>query len=66
MILMEQTEKLFSFDEAEGEMLIEKEKQSTECDLIDYKVSKKSTKDGEYFIVTLKKRFKTLQECKEG
>lgn len=66
MIRMEKVEKFFILTEQSAEELITKRKESTEGDLIDYKVSEKETKNGIYYIVTLKTRFKTLQECKDS
>lgn len=63
-ILMEKTEKHFFREEDYAERFIESSKEG-EHDLIDYKLSRKDTKEGEYFIVTLKKRFATLPEAKE-
>ncbi len=65
-ILLEQTEKILFKDEDYAEQYIETQK-NQDFDLIDYKVSKKENKtNGEYFIVTLKKRFKTLAEGQES
>lgn len=66
MIRMEKTEKFFILTEQSAEELITKRKESTEGDLIDYKVSEKEAKDGVYYIVTLKTRFATLQACKDS
>lgn len=65
MIKLEYTEKYICGDEQEAENFIEKLK--VECDgtLVDWKVSRKETKEGEYFIVTVKIRVLTLAEGKD-
>lgn len=65
MLKLEQTEKFLCGDETEAELFIEKLKENDEAVLIDYKVSKKETKNGEYFVVTTKLRYLTLAEGKE-
>ena len=64
MILMEKTEKFFVNSEEESVALIQERKNSSNGILIDYKVSEKETKEGLYYIVVLKTRYATLQECK--
>lgn len=66
MILLDKTEKYFFTDEIKAEDLIEERKKEVEGQLIDYKLSIKETKQGTYFIVTLKTRYKTLTEAKES
>ena len=65
-ILLEKTEKFMCGDEDYAEKLVEKYK-SNQGDyiLVDWKLTRKETKEGEYFIVTLKSRFKTLAEAKD-
>lgn len=64
-IILEKTEKYFFSDEIKAEEAILQQKENSDGDLIDYKLSKKETKDGEYFIVVLKTRYATLTEAKE-
>ena len=65
-ILLEKAEKHYYTDEDYAEKKIETYKNSTDFDLIDYKLSKKETKDKTYFVLTLKCRFSTLNEAKES
>jgi ElaB/YqjD/DUF883 family membrane-anchored ribosome-binding protein len=64
-LLLERTEKLFVSDEDYAEKIVEEAKANTEETLVDYKVSYKTTKDSEYYIVTLKFRKMTLNEAKD-
>ena len=65
-ILMERTEKFMCASEDYAEKLVEKYKaEQDEYTLIDWKLTRKETKEGEYFIVTLKARYKTLAEAKD-
>lgn len=65
-ILMERTEKFMCTDEDFAENLVEEYKANQETfTLVDWKVTRKETKDSEYFIVTLKCRYQTLAEAKE-
>lgn len=65
-IIMESTEKFMVSAEDYAEALVEKYKANQdEYILVDWKLTRKETKEGEYFIVTLKKRYKTLAEAKE-
>ena len=65
-ILMERTEKFMCADEDFAEKLVEEYKANQETfTLVDWKVTRKETKEGEYFIVTLKSRYKTLTEAKD-
>ena len=65
-ILMERTEKFMCRDEDYAEKLVEKYKEEQgEYMLVDWKLTRKETKEGEYFIVTLKTRYFTLTEAKE-
>lgn len=63
--LLEQVEKFITVLEDEAENLVETYKQKQDCVLVDWKISRKETKESEYFIVTLKTRFLTLTEAKE-
>ena len=66
-ILMERTEKFMCVDEDLAEKLVESYKQDQgEYLLVDWKLTRKETKDGEYFIVVLKTRYKTLAEAKDS
>lgn len=62
---MEKQEKFFVTEEVEADLLIEEYKNHEEAMLIDHKVSFKETKESDYYIVTLKLRYKTLAEAKE-
>lgn len=65
-ILMEETFKFMCSSEDTAEKLVESTKNDDSKGLlIDWKLTRKETKDGEYFIVTLKTRHKTLTEAKE-
>lgn len=64
-LLMEKTEKFFCAEEDFAEKLIEERKESEDGMLIDYKLSVKELKNMTYYIVTLKTRYKTLEEAKE-
>ena len=65
-ILMEKTEKFMCRDEDLAEKLVEKYKEEQgEYVLVDWKLTRKETKEGEYFIATLKTRYFTLTEAKE-
>lgn len=61
---METTNKFFCIEEDIAEQMVEKAKNDEEGTLVDWKISRKETKDGEYFIVTLKTRYLTLTEAK--
>jgi len=66
-ILMERTEKFMCPDEDFAEKLVESYKEDQgEYLLVDWKLTRKETKDGEYFIVVLKTRYKTLAEAKDS
>lgn len=65
-ILMEKTEKFMCGSEDFAEKLVERYKdEQSEYMLVDWKLTRKETKEGEYFIVTLKSRYYTLAEAKE-
>lgn len=65
-IIMESTEKFMVSAEDSAEALVERYKANQdEYILVDWKLTRKETKEGEYFIVSLKKRYKTLAEAKE-
>lgn len=61
---METTNKFFCLEEDVAEQMVEKAKADEEGTLVDWKISRKETKDGEYFIITLKTRYLTLTEAK--
>ena len=64
---MERTEKFMCPDEDFAEKLVESYKEDQgEYLLVDWKLTRKETKDGEYFIVVLKTRYKTLAEAKDS
>lgn len=63
--LMEKTKKFAVSTEQEVDFFIDKYKNIEEGLLVDHKVSYKDTKDGDYFIVTIKVRYLTLAEAKE-
>lgn len=66
-ILMERTEKYMCPDEDYAEKLVESYKEEQgDYILVDWKLTRKETKEGEYFIVTLKTRYKTLAEAKDS
>lgn len=64
-ILMEKTEKYICGAEDYAEALVDKFKREQIYTLVDWKISRKETKEGEYFIVVVKLRYKTLAEAKE-
>lgn len=65
-ILMEKTEKYICGAEDYAERLVAKFKDEQSIYLlVDWKISRKETKEGEYFIVVVKLRYKTLAEAKE-
>ncbi len=65
-ILMEKTEKFMVPAEDLSEKLVQRYKDGQEdYVLVDWKITRKETKEGEYFIVTLKSRYKTLTEAKD-
>lgn len=65
-ILMEKTEKYICGAEDYAEALVDKfKREQTDYTLVDWKISRKETKEGEYFIVVVKLRYKTLAEAKE-
>lgn len=64
--LMEKTEKFICGQEDYADKLIEKYRDDqSDYTLVDWKTTRKETKEGEYFIVTLKSRYYTLPEAKE-
>lgn len=64
---MERTEKFMCPDEDLAEKLVEEYKDNQgDYLLVDWKLTRKETKDGEYFIVVLKTRYKTLTEAKDS
>ena len=65
MLQLEYTKKYLCSDEQEAELFIEKLKNECDGTLVDWKVSRKETKDAEYFIVSIKIRNLTLAEGKE-
>lgn len=63
---MEVTEKFMVSAEDYAEALVDKYKTGQgDYILVDWKITRKETKEGEYFIVVLKSRYKTLTEAKE-
>ena len=52
-------------DEIEAELYVEKLKKETEGNVIDYKISIKETKEGEYITLTIKEKFTSLAEAKD-
>lgn len=65
-ILMEKTEKFMVSAEDFSEKLVQRYKDNQDgYILVDWKITRKETKEGEYFIVTLKSRYKTLTEAKD-
>ncbi len=64
-MLLEFTEKYLFTTEDEAELLVEKKKQNEESVLLDWKISKKETKKGEYCLLTTKERLLTLEQAKE-
>ena len=65
-IIMEKTEKFMVSAEDYAEKLVERYKAGQEeYLLVDSKITRRETKEGEYFIVTLKSRYNTLAEAKE-
>lgn len=63
---MERTEKFMVPAEDLAENLVQRFKDGQEdYILVDWKITRKETKEGEYFIVTLKSRYKTLTEAKD-
>lgn len=63
---MEKTEKFMVSAEDFSEKLVQRYKDNQDgYILVDWKITRKETKEGEYFIVTLKSRYKTLTEAKD-
>lgn len=67
MIILEQTRKILCVDETEAEMLVNKYKEETEGDIVDYKITNKdeTSKCGSYTILTIKERLSTMDNAKE-
>ena len=65
-MILEKTEKHILSTEELAEELVEEFKENDEFTLLDWKIQLKETKESEYFIVTVKYRYKTLAEGKEA
>lgn len=65
-ILMERTEKFMCSSEDYAEKLVERYKDNEDgYTVVDRKISHRTTKDSEYYIVTIKCMYKTLAEAKD-
>ena len=64
-MILERTEKHIKLTEEEAEAFVEELKVDSEFTLLDWKIQLKETKESEYYLVSVKMRFRTLAEAKE-
>ena len=66
MIKLETIEKYVVATEDEVDGVLAELKTSQDFELVDYKVTQKDTKESSFYLLTTKKRHKTLAEAKES